>query len=124
MLPPCSLQKHVHSYLHSLKSNPYHILDDQNQPSLHKLTLPDGSIAFSIHKTPKQLLHILSNDPQTGPTYYLEDIKTPELNKSIPHQISHDMKINHNDENTTDVVNNNTWRKIPSKNKTKKKQSK
>ena len=67
----------VKSYLQSLETNPFHSLSDIKNKSFHKLHLPDGSIAFSIHSTTHDLFKTLQRDRHTTDETYLEHKKTP-----------------------------------------------
>ena len=63
-LPPTqnmSEQTQIEQYMTTLKKNPFHLLCYDNAPTLHKLILPDGSIAFSIHPNINELLKSLTD---------------------------------------------------------------
>lgn len=77
-VPPTSTiseQLQVEQYMKTLKKNPFHSLCYDNAPTLHKLILPDGSIAFSIHPNTTALLKSLtdqkSNEPHENRAIYL-----------------------------------------------------
>ena len=51
----------VESYLQSLQKNTFHSLSYDGSPTLNKLTLSDGTIAFSIHPTTADLIKSLTD---------------------------------------------------------------
>ena len=117
----------VKSYLQSLETNPFHSLSDIKNTSFHKLHLPDGSIAFSIHSTTNDLFKILQRDTHTTKDSLLEYRKIPS---SANHSQQPDMNTidcELNKENSKIHLNKNMGKNnIPNykyKNKTNKNRS-
>ena len=119
-----SYQQHVDNYLHSLSTNRFHQLSDNDALTLHKLTLPDGSIAFSIHKTTKQQNNILSCD-----THVLNNKQLGQKNNPAQQVNNHLNKTQspntlYTDENMNNTVLKNSWKNVQSKHKFKEKSHK
>ena len=57
--PTSFYHKQVDSYVTSIKNNTYHLLDSTMQDPLQKLTLPDGTIIFTVHRTIQDLTSVL-----------------------------------------------------------------
>ena len=114
------LNQDVNSYLKTLENNPFHLLSDEKQHKLHKLNLPDGSIAFSIHPTTTDLLHILQSNTHTTNLQYLEQRETPSTANCPNVENRHSNVYMYDDENGSSNLNKNQWLKIKPKQKNKK----
>lgn len=78
-------QTQVDSYVTSIKHNTYHLLDNTMHSPLQKLTLPDGSIIFTIHRTIHDLVSALTTTEDTH-TAFRKSLNT--LQKSANKKIS------------------------------------
>ena len=114
-----SYHQHVDNYLHSLSTNRFHQLSDNDTFTLNKLTLPYGSIAFSIHKTTKQLFNILSNDTHVLNIEQLDQKNHPAQQVKTYLNKCQSPKQFYTDENVNNDVIKNPWKNVQYKYKFK-----